>query len=60
MGRIAMTTSSDPIPREVFEAEVGRHTIVAEAKILVKQLDAYLALIGEWAEEGLETADAAE
>jgi hypothetical protein len=45
------------ISRESVAAEVERQTIVAEAKILVKQLDTYLALIGEWAIEGWEGED---
>lgn len=35
--------------RESMAQEFDRRTVVAEAKILVRQLDTYLELIGEWA-----------
>lgn len=40
--------------REAIAQEIDRRTVVVEAKILVRQLDTYLELIGAWAldEEG--------
>lgn len=35
--------------REALAQEIDRRTVVAEAKILVRQLDVYLELIGQWA-----------
>lgn len=34
-----------------YAGDVARETVIAEAKILIKQLDTYLALIAEWALE---------
>jgi hypothetical protein len=44
--------------RTQVSAEVNRMTVVAEAKILVHQLDEYLTLMGEWLENGLDGDDA--
>lgn len=54
------TGESDPTvpgPRNEFSEQVDRAMVVAEAKLLVQELDKYLELIGEWYSEGLE-ADA--
>ena len=53
-----MPTRGVPTPRDAVAAEVERQTVIAEAKLLVKQLDMYLELIGEWAAEGWEPSDA--
>jgi hypothetical protein len=47
-----------PGPRESVAEEINRHTVIAEARLLVAQLDRYLDLIGEWATEGLDDEDA--
>lgn len=47
-----------PNPRDAVAAEIERQTVIAEAKLLVKQLDSYLELIGEWAAEEWESEDA--
>lgn len=52
------TPPAIPSPRHTFAADVERATVVAEAKLLVIQLDRYLDLIGEWAAEGWDEADA--
>lgn len=44
--------------RESIAEEIDRRTIIAEAKLLVHQLDTYLELIGEWAAEDWEDEDA--
>lgn len=49
---------SIPSPRRDFAADVDRTMVVAEAKLLVKELDRYLELIGAWAAEGWDEADA--
>lgn len=41
-----------PKPRETFADDMSRAMIVAEAKLLVRQLDEYLELMGDWATEG--------
>lgn len=47
-----------PEPRHDFASDVDhRATIVAEAKLLVDELDKYLELIGEWYAEGWEETD---
>lgn len=60
-----MTREESPGPaesyttqREALVQEVDRRTVVAEAKVLVKQLDVYLDLLGTWAAEGWEDEDA--
>lgn len=40
--------------------EVSRMSVVAEAKVLVRQLDEYLALMADWLEDDLEGEDAGE
>lgn len=40
-----------PEQRATFSEAVDRATIVAEARLLVQELDGYLALISEWATE---------
>lgn len=40
-----------PGPRGEVAEQIDRQAVVAEAKILVRQLDQYLELIGEWAVE---------
>lgn len=49
-----------PGPRSEIAADIDRAMVVAEAKLLVVQLDRYLELIGEWAAEGWEETDAAQ
>lgn len=52
---------SAAVPPNPYAEEVNRHTVIAEAKVLIKQLDTYLALIGEWAlEDTEEDVDAAD
>lgn len=50
--------STEPIPRQAQRQqvadEVDRVTVVAEAKLLVHQLDAYLQLMGEWIAEEMD------
>jgi hypothetical protein len=47
-----------PSPRQVVHEEVDRAMVVAEAKVLVSQLDSYLELFSEWISEGTDDDDA--
>lgn len=42
-----------PGPRHGLPDEINRAMVVAEAKLLCRQLDQYLDLMGQWIEEGL-------
>jgi hypothetical protein len=49
-------TAEVPGPRREIAADINRAMVVAEARLLVVQLDQYLELIGEWAAEGSDDA----
>lgn len=55
---VGESDSTVPGPRAEFSAQVDRAMVVAEAKMLVQELDKYLELIGAWAAEGWDEADA--
>lgn len=43
--------------RQDIAVELDRMTVVAEAKVLVRQLDQYLEIMGDWVAGGMEGAD---
>lgn len=43
--------SPRPSSSDEYTKDLDRAMVVAEAKLLVRQLDQYLALIGDWATE---------
>lgn len=38
--------------REALAAEIERHKIIAEAKVMMDRLGVLMNLMGDWAEEG--------
>lgn len=55
-----MATNPDlpgPGHRQDVADYVDRVTVVAEARVLVRQLDAYLQLMGDWIAEGMDGAE---
>lgn len=58
MAEADATSRPLPSPRREVANELDRAMVVAEAKMLCRQLDSYLELMGQWIEQGLDDDDA--